>query len=149
MSDTKRCARCEQDRPRDSFNRNRTRKDGLQTYCKPCAAGYKKTDAYLAGRRAYKRSSAGKAAQRRADLKHRYGITEAEYGRLLAEQNGGCAICSTTECASGRRLAVDHCHATGRVRGLLCRDCNTVLGKFRDDAERFERAAAYLRKGRT
>jgi len=72
-----------------------------------------------------------------------YGITVAEYDRLYAEQAGGCAICGES-CPTGRRLAVDHDHDTGRVRGLLCARCNNGLGNFQDDPDRLRLAVAYL-----
>jgi hypothetical protein len=69
---------------------------------------------------------------------------EDDFERLLKEQDGKCAICLTDKCSSGFRLAVDHNHETGKIRGLLCRDCNQVLGKFKEDIDRFLRAAMYL-----
>lgn len=81
-----------------------------------------------------------------AGFRHRlrkYGLTPDSYSALLKKQKGVCAICKNT-CSTGYRLAVDHCHASGRVRGLLCRTCNIVLGKFQDDVSRFARAAQYL-----
>lgn len=68
----------------------------------------------------------------------------ADYELLLHRQGGRCAICLSAE--ASKALAIDHDHATGTVRGLLCAVCNTTLGRFRDDAERFERAASYLRR---
>jgi hypothetical protein len=62
-------------------------------------------------------------------LKARFGITLEEYNLLLQEQEGVCAICKRTE---ARRLAVDHCHATGQIRGLLCSGCNRLLGRIED-----------------
>jgi hypothetical protein len=81
-------------------------------------------------------------------LKRRYDVTLDEYHTMLDAQNGVCAICGQPETAVIKgtvcRLAIDHCHVTGRVRGLLCRDCNTVLGKWGDNVKRFLLAADYL-----
>jgi len=81
--------------------------------------------------------------------RYKYGITAAEYSALLEVQGGACAICRQPEreVRSGRvlDLSVDHDHLTGAVRGLLCKDCNTALGRMRDNPERLEAAAAYLR----
>lgn len=77
-------------------------------------------------------------------LKKLYGITREEYAVMLASQGGQCAICRKTNGA--HRLAVDHCHATGRVRGLLCHGCNHVLGKMKDDPALLRAAAAYLER---
>lgn len=58
-----------------------------------------------------------------------YGVTEEWYEQTLAKQNGTCAICKKAH-KSGCRLSVDHCHTTGRVRGLLCKRCNALVEKF-------------------
>lgn len=62
---------------------------------------------------------------------------------MAIRQGGRCAICRR-EPEQGRRLAVDHDHATGEVRGLLCKACNTALGMFRDDVASLARAIGYL-----
>ena len=59
-------------------------------------------------------------------------------------QDGKCAICSNPQ--ENRRLAVDHCHKTGKVRGLLCQGCNTGIGGLKDDTERIKKAIDYLKK---
>lgn len=88
-------------------------------------------------------------AKRREYAKQRYGwdetFSESDYSRLLAQQDGKCAICRNPP--KKKALAIDHDHATGRVRGLLCMVCNTTLGRFKDDPDRFDAASAYLRAG--
>jgi len=79
-------------------------------------------------------------------LKSNHGIDLVEYERMLDEQNGGCAICGQKD--KFFRLAVDHCHGTNRVRGLLCSQCNRGLGAFKDNPELLKRAAAYLARYR-
>jgi hypothetical protein len=78
-------------------------------------------------------------------LKQLYGISHGTYERLLEDQDGVCSICQSV-CDMGRRLAVDHDHTTGRVRGLLCARCNRGIGSLRDDPALLDRAAAYLRE---
>lgn len=81
--------------------------------------------------------------KRRSRLLHQYGLTPESFAARLASQGGVCAICGTAE--PGRKgWAVDHCHAQGHVRGVLCGACNLGLGKFRDDPEVLRRAADYL-----
>lgn len=77
----------------------------------------------------------------------KYGITLADYAGLLADQDGACAICKTLSPggAHDHRFHVDHCYDTGRVRGLLCFDCNTAIGKFNDDPDMLTVAINYLR----
>jgi hypothetical protein len=85
-----------------------------------------------------------------AFLRRRYGIDIARYNEMLAEQNGCCAICGKAEANEIRgkvvALAVDHCHATGTVRALLCSACNTALGLFNDDVGLLAKAQAYVLK---
>ena len=97
------------------------------------------------------RSDSDKAAPRRnARLKHRYGITAAEYDAMYEAQKGCCAICGKhAEAGSSpahwkNKLAVDHCHDTGKVRGLLCNDCNAGIGHLGNERVALA-AAAYLR----
>ena len=85
-------------------------------------------------------------ARRKASWVHglkKVGATPEMYERMFTEQNGLCAICVKPE-SNGRRLAMDHDHATGRIRGLLCRNCNMALGLLKDDVDRFVTAVGYL-----
>lgn len=100
------CYRCDSTKKVDQFSSNRSRRDGLQNECKDCVY--------------------------EMEVVRRYGISAAEYRRLVQLNNGCCHICNG-ECPTGRRLAADHCHRTGRVRGLLCANCNQGIGQFQDD----------------
>lgn len=86
--------------------------------------------------------------QHRATILCEFGITHVEYDILLAKQNNTCAICCQPETAkqNGKilRLAVDPDHKTDKIRGLLCRDCNLVLGLIKDDLGRLASAIDYL-----
>lgn len=86
-----------------------------------------------------------KAANHEKRVQKVYGLREGEYGQLYEFQGGFCALCRRATGAS-RKLSVDHDHATGEVRGLLCRPCNTMLGHARDKARFFLRAIIYLRR---
>ena len=86
-----------------------------------------------------------KAVARKRKLKCYFGITVEEYDRMLAAQNGVCAICSGIN-ADGKRLAVDHNHETGKLRGLLCHRCNIAIGLLKDSADRARLASLYLIK---
>lgn len=101
------------------------------------------------GRRVYRMS---KDAQRHYGLKRYYGLTGEEYGRMLAEQKGVCAICQQPETAMfngvPKVLHVDHCHKTDRIRALLCGTCNAMLGHAKEDPAILRAAADYLEKHR-
>ncbi len=91
------------------------------------------------------------ARQRRQNLKKNFGITPEQYDVMLQLQHGRCAICraeNNHRAGSGRvqNFAVDHCHDTGRIRGLLCGSCNIGLGRFKDNPNFLMEAAAYLER---
>jgi hypothetical protein len=77
-------------------------------------------------------------------LRKHYGLTPEDFDILLMKQKGACAICLKTQEQTGKILNVDHCHKTGKVRGLLCGGCNASLGVFEDSIETLQRAIAYL-----
>ncbi len=77
--------------------------------------------------------------------KKKYGLGGEDYQRMLAQQNGVCAVCKQK---AQRRLCVDHCHATQKVRGLLCDKCNTALGLLDDDSNRMREAGTYVDRAR-
>lgn len=83
-------------------------------------------------------------------LQRQFGITLADYSQMVADRGNKCDICGQPETQTRggkvKALAVDHDHATGAVRGLLCCDCNQALGKFKDSEELLASAIAYLRK---
>ena len=80
-------------------------------------------------------------------LRTLYGITLEQHDALLESQGGVCAICGATPEQSAKgALAVDHCHTTGKVRGLLCGNCNVGIGQLRDDPKLVRRAAEYLER---
>ncbi|MFF0782014.1 endonuclease VII domain-containing protein [Streptomyces sp. NPDC003720] len=111
------CLKCGEVKPWSEWHRNATASDGLSTRCKACRA----------------------AEGRARHLKRHYGLTEAERDELVASQGGVCCICLAAVPAH-----VDHCHETGRVRGVLCFSCNAALGQFKDQPEVIRRAAAYV-----
>lgn len=124
------CPECGDVKAVGDFPRNRSQKNGLGTYCKPCHNTITRRDKNKHG------------GARNYHLRRRYGITAEYADRMLAEQGGLCAICR--EAPAGH---VDHDHATERVRGLLCFNCNQALGNFRDRRDLMLRAAMYLDGG--
>jgi len=137
------CTKCGELKNPDEFYHGRRKADNYQLYrageCKVCSLKDRKKH-YTKNRDkilAHKRFS-------------NYGISKDEYFQMLDKQDGVCAICKreerTRDSASNnlRSLAVDHCHDTGNVRGLLCRSCNTGLGFFEDNSDLLNRAIQYL-----
>ena len=114
---SKHCRGCNEVKPHSDWHRKPSAPDGLASRCKTC-----------------------KAAVRPADhLRRNYGITEADRDELIASQKGVCCIC-----LAAPAVQVDHCHKTGRVRGVMCFNCNSGLGLLRDDPDAMYRAADYL-----
>jgi len=85
---------------------------------------------------------------RASRLKYVFGITKWQYEEMFRQQEGKCAICKKDSSEETKRLAVDHCHKTGFVRGLLCSRCNTGIGQLRDDPDLLVEAACYIVKHR-
>ncbi|MBT2527193.1 endonuclease VII domain-containing protein [Streptomyces sp. ISL-99] len=111
------CRVCGEIKPHSEWDRNARASDGLSTRCKPCRA----------------------AENRAAYFMRQYGITEAERDEMISTQVGVCSIC-----LAAPAVHVDHCHETGRVRGVLCFNCNSAIGKLGDDPDTLRRAIAYL-----
>lgn len=86
--------------------------------------------------------------KRNSRIAAKYGMSLVEFNAMLDLQSGVCALCGSTSRGFRTRpgLVVDHCHATGKVRGLLCGDCNTALGRFNDDPALLRRALDYLER---
>ena len=132
----KRCPTCKETKPAGEFFRNKNTTDGLYGYCKPCWTAYCKD---------HGSDPAQRAAHARAfHLRRNYGLTVEEYDAMLEAQCGVC-VCGNV-CATGKRLAVDHDHKTGEVRGLLCRRCNSILGYVDDDIALLVTLTEYLRR---
>lgn len=138
--ENKRCGRCGELKPHTEFGKDKNLSGGLSWQCKDCR---RKQDAEI---RAKREPGWGRDYW----LKRKYGLSLDEYEALLAGQGGGCAICGAQDARyhNSKRmksaLHVDHDHATGTVRGILCNPCNVSLGHFKDDADLLRRAAAYL-----
>ena len=122
------CPSCGQDKRDECFPFSRkapAARRGRDYRCRECKAAY------------YRANRERMAAQTRAaNIKARYGLTVAEFDAMKAE---GCRLCGGTE-----RIVIDHCHATGRVRGPLCHRCNVTLGMAQDDAGLLRRMASYV-----
>lgn len=147
----KRCSRCKQLKPLENFDQYRTQANRLKrcSQCKTCRVqGKKKSRIKLRQSSEYKKH---RARERSRWLRDNYSLTLAEYNALLSKQGNGCAICGQPEAHVHPRyktpysLAVDHDHANGRIRGLLCYRCNRGIGIFQDRPELLEKAAVYLR----
>ncbi len=110
--------------------------------CREYARRSRETDPKKAYQRARDWRLRNPDYDQRAHLRRFYGLTLEQFQAMETEQRGCCAICRKIP---KERLHVDHCHESGRIRGLLCRACNSAIGYLGDDPELVDRAAAYLR----
>lgn len=145
----KHCNFCGENKKRTEFSKQKSAKDGLCHRCRSCKAVLRKK--YRDRDREYCKMWNRKNKERRKeitfkkDLWKNFKITPEEYNTMLQKQDFGCAICKQKKSKSGRRLAVDHCHKSNEIRGLLCNECNTGLGLFQDDVIKLEAAIVYIR----
>jgi len=90
------------------------------------------------------------SSHKRYNLNKKYGITLEQYEEMVAKQDNKCAICNKKETVSLRgklaNLSVDHCHKTGKIRSLLCQNCNRALGMLKENYGNFINAILYLTK---
>lgn len=117
------CITCKLVKPLDQFNRKLGRVNNKDRKCSTCAANYYRL--------------------------HTFGLSASDYINLIAAHNNCCAICKQPEshkttAGKIKPLAIDHCHITGMVRGLLCHACNLGIGQFKDSVELLESAIKYL-----
>jgi len=135
----RRCPRCNRVKALSEFSPDKSRKNGVSAWCRSCRGSYK---------RLYdlKHPNSRKAS----NLRIKYGITLEEYEVMFKAQGGVCAVCGQSETTryrgTLRSLAVDHNHVTGRVRGLLCGNCNKALGLLKDNPVIIEGLANYTRR---
>ena len=147
--DSFKCAKCMHWLPITSFNKRSDGKykDGSPKYrswCKKCD-GASKLEYYYSKRS----GNEHRLCSYRYTLKSRYGISEDIFTEMYRNQEGKCCICNKGLGnmflnIDGLRPVVDHCHATGKVRGLLCNTCNSGIGMLGDDPELVMRALEYL-----
>lgn len=131
----KHCLECNKIKPLSEFGNNVRQRDGKAFYCKLC--GCEKSKKYQSSQR-------GQAMKLDRIYKVLYGITLIQYNQLLASQNFRCKICNTHQESLKRRLNVDHCHKTGKIRSLLCVSCNRALGYLGDNPKTAINAYDYL-----
>jgi|SRR4051794_26353060 hypothetical protein len=161
----KRCRICGQTKPIDAFYRASGARDGHRNECKACNLARRRVtyagrrereiervkqwqrdnpERYAARMRRYRKSGRKAIANRKSHLKRKYGLTPEQYDEMLRGQRGGCAICGRSP--GEFPLHVDHDHATGEIRGLLCVGCNNGLGLFDESEELFNAAVTYLQQ---
>lgn len=152
----KQCGICGNHKPYKDYHKSSTSKDGCQHRCKECSKTIRK-EYHLKNKEKYNLKNKLWVEQNREAIRNyqlaKYGITQVDYEYLREQQKECCAICGRHETLIKRcnykgavqhALHVDHCHTTGKVRGLLCFNCNALLGKCRDSISILNNAIRYL-----
>ena len=151
----KNCTKCLSYKPLEEFYKSKYTKDGAHSRCKVCSNKasvdwYKQnSDVERLKKQSWRKRNPSKVkSQNRRDALRQYGLSLNDWEQIFNKQNGLCAICDLPETSTNRgvlmRLSVDHCHSTGKVRGLLCSKCNKAIGLFGDRPDVLRNAAKYL-----
>ncbi len=166
----KTCTGCKHVLPKNVFYKSSTTKDGWSFQCIRCESNRKKearkkdpelvkkhrerNKQWYNDNKEKKRNKNKEWIQnnpakfRNSNLKARFGIDLEEYTRILDSQDRKCSICGIDYDSLDYELSVDHCHTTGNIRGLLCKQCNSGLGFFKDNEEFLHKAIEYLKNHR-
>ena len=138
---TRVCKTCSEEKSFEDFPKSKMYKDGIRPHCIDCRRIYEVNNFH---KHKHKRPY-DYLKDKDKKLQRAFGISYEEYLMMLEAQQGGCAICGTTSTGKRKAFAVDHNHETGKVRGLLCGNCNTGIGNLREDEGIMLRAIEYLR----
>lgn len=153
----KKCASCELEKEETLFHRKKGTRDGLHNYCKECTAQKNKEwvvnnkERHKASCSSWYKNNKDKAKQRSTEWHYMtyYGISYSDFRSLAQDQDNKCKLCGIELSFSNHKkqngAVLDHCHTTGKIRGVLCSGCNKGLGHFKDNIELFNKAILYLK----
>jgi hypothetical protein len=166
----KKCSKCKEAVPKSQFGKDKQKLDGLTSSCKECSQKYyqstkehqkeyakkyyrSNSDERIEYQKKYRKVNRETILQKGREYKRdpeqaratKYGISTLDLELMYKRQNSQCALCGITENETGKKLVIDHCHAEGHVRALLCNPCNLGLGHFKDNPETLEKALKYVR----
>jgi hypothetical protein len=144
----KKCTKCLTETPLSGFNKSKKTKDGLNAWCRKCNNEYSREWAKKNKTRHtnnYQKWRANNLEYAKdLDRLRSYDLPIGRYNIILDIQKSCCAICKKDNNDSKKTFCVDHCHETGRVRGLLCHNCNTLLGHAKDNVAVLKNAINFL-----
>ena len=120
------CTSCSEIKTVNSFRKNSTYTHGVTHQCKDCLRGYNREN------------------KRSWNIKNIYGLSLERYDEMIIEQDSKCKLCDTDFSNMKTQPHIDHCHSSNQVRGLLCSNCNTALGLFKDNTDTLRKAIKYL-----
>jgi hypothetical protein len=156
---TKKCLKCLKELSVDDFHKDKSKKTGLREQCKSCRCKFKSGNIEkkcIACQESFIIKNNYAKAQKYCSIDcqyvHiKYGVCQYKHEDLLISSNYKCSICGKEETNIDKRtnktytLSIDHCHKTNKVRGVLCSNCNTGLGSFKDNISNLNKAIEYLK----
>lgn len=129
------CTKCKKEKSLSAFSKGKRNKGGYSTWCKLCVHSYNEV---------YYSTFKVKIKKKRYKLKQYYGITGEDYDEMYFKQQGCCVICGIHQSELKKSLCVDYQHSNGQIRGLLCHNCNCMLGNAKEIIKTLENAIKYL-----
>ncbi len=132
----RKCVKCKENKLSSEFFKKPAMTDGFDRKCKECR--------YILTAE-YEKSPRCKMTRREYYYYTNYNMTFKDVAKIKEEHNHQCDICHIKESELKRKLHIDHCHYSGKVRGILCDNCNKALGSMKDSIEILENAALYLK----
>lgn len=144
----KQCSTCREKKELTEFNKDKRSTTGFCFECKKCRSKRRKLSQHKIS--AYNKKwrsenlEYAKLRDKRHNLKRNFRLTLEEYEHMKAAQNYGCAICQKNRSSIKKDLCVDHDHETGKIRGLLCDNCNRGIGLLQDNINLLHKAIEYL-----
>lgn len=143
---SKRCQRCSGLKSVLDFHKDSSKTDGLLIYCRDCQRKINKINRSRPESKEIRKITRVKHKEKERDwaLRRRYGITLEQFRYIFDYQGKRCALCRSDK-SDKNNFVVDHCHKTGKIRGILCSYCNRALGMFKDSPEVLEKAISYLK----
>lgn len=136
----KKCTKCGVQKPLSEFSKHKSGKNGIRAQCKLCISAV-----YAPVKKPKRTAEETKNLYKSRAFKRKYGITKEDFYVLKSKQNNKCAICENI-LENDKKSHMDHCHDTGKLRGVLCTTCNVGLGMFKDSLLLLKSAVKYVKK---
>lgn len=138
----KKCTKCGEQKPLSQFSKHKSGKNGIRAQCKLCISLARFETCVRKPKRTAEET---KNLYKSRAFKKKYGISKEDFYDLRLKQNNKCAICKNT-LENDKKSHMDHCHDTGKLRGVLCTTCNVGLGMFKDSLSLLKSAVTYIKK---
>lgn len=146
------CKNCKEEKLIENFRLQNKESHIYECYCRKCKNRMRQLRRQKGWKRGIPKKKLSYEQQHDRNLKRKFNISREQYLQMVEAQNNLCKICGNPETTLSKgkdkiiALAVDHCHTTGEVRGLLCNSCNAALGNFKDRSDLLQAAINYLKE---